>query len=42
MPVGVVSGHHDEYLNDCPGSRTGCAPTTPGPRNVQLGFKYYF
>src|ERR1039458_6578962 len=31
IPVGVLSGHHDEYLNDSPGARTGCSPTTPGP-----------
>src|SRR5438270_1891351 len=32
MPVGIFSGHHDEYLNDSPGASTGWAPTTPGPR----------
>src|SRR6266853_921104 len=31
MPVGVLRGHQDEYLNDSPGARTGCSPTTPGP-----------
>src|SRR5580704_6223978 len=31
MPTGVLSGHHDEYLNDSPGASTGCSPITPGP-----------
>src|ERR1700729_2597078 len=31
VPMGVLSGHHEEYWNDSPGARTGCSPTTPGP-----------
>src|SRR5258708_19903219 len=31
IPVGVFIGHHEEYLKDSPGARTGCSPTTPGP-----------
>src|SRR5690606_25440193 len=29
MPDGVESGAPLVYSNDCPGSRTGCSPTTP-------------
>src|ERR1019366_884588 len=29
--MGVDSGHHEEYWNDCPGESSGCSPTTPGP-----------
>jgi hypothetical protein len=31
-PVDVFSSQLEEYWNDSPGCRTGCAPTTPGRR----------